>query len=124
MIYIFSDNANIQPNQDLTLLKTDRDFSRYILRVCLEDLMFVKNSPSYLHLKFSRSTMELFIATAKILYQDCLKSLITLMDRFDLETAYLVTECFKEVLIVLKTLYARKLAEFLKYLSMKLFKFH
>lgn len=116
---VFTDNIKDTLGEKIIEIQQSREFSRYILQVTSEKFVFIASAPSHLHLKHCTTTFSYFMQLSRLIYESAIKKLKTLLEVFDLKTAELASECFKNSIIVVDTIYDGKFLEFLRFVTRK-----
>jgi len=112
MIY-FSDSKIIINNEQSNLLRTNRKFNNFILKITIEHIINVRNQPAYMHIKYSKYYYNLIKNILKIIYENCIKKFTAFYNNFDETIGDLCMELFKELLITINCLYKYKFNELL-----------
>lgn len=114
---IHCDNFNSLPAEHTHSLRTNREFGRYILRVATNKIEGLRKQHEYCLVKHSSRLFKNLCECTKIVYTNCVVRIEELCGSFDVETAHLCIEYFKQSLITVDSIYAEKIEAFLKTLG-------
>ena len=98
-----------------TPLRSKVSLVRYVLEVAAVKCQQIRLEPSYKQLAHSKRTLKYLTDICKVVYERCIKRLPELWRDFDLKTASLATECFRQCLQTANETYKSKFeTDFLK----------
>uniref|UniRef100_A0A1B0GJY9 Uncharacterized protein n=2 Tax=Lutzomyia longipalpis TaxID=7200 RepID=A0A1B0GJY9_LUTLO len=117
-LIVIYEKANIYGStQHINSIRENREFHCHVLRITRDFIKDFSSQPEYKHVSHSRRLFMLLCSSSKILFEHCVKKLIPIMERFDVEAAMLGVESFKQCLITADSVYKRKLSEFLRFVT-------
>lgn len=113
----FSPDVSFATVEETAALRKNVEFNRYVLQVAVARMQTLPAQAEARHIKHSQSTFAQLAQITRIMYLQCVDQLAAISERFDVETAQLGVECFRECLHVAIQLYPRKVHQFLQTLS-------
>ncbi|XP_059610608.1 Fanconi anemia group I protein [Phlebotomus argentipes] len=117
LIIIYEKADIFGSTQQITSFRENRDFHCHVLKITRDFLRDFPSQPEYKHVAHSRRLLMLLCSCSKILFKNCVKNLIPIMERFDVEAAALGVESFKQCLITADVLYKKKLCDILRFIT-------
>jgi FANCI solenoid 3 len=108
---------NVNPNEALNEVKQNKDFVKFVISATSQKIQQLPTTPDYLKLKYSRSSFTAVKSISIVLYAELeLTKFEALHDRFDSDSVVALTEAFKNVIVVMDSIFnsSSKWQEFLK----------
>lgn len=102
------------PADQTEQLRQDNAFNEYLMTVTIAKLDEMHTAPSYLQIKYSKSSYTALCSTAQLVFRLYIKNCVDLLNDGKLNMACLSIDCFRKCLIVADFMYKRKFNEFLK----------
>lgn len=94
------------PNETINQIKQNKSFILFVLNSTSARIQQLPTAPDYLKLKYSRSSFAALKSISSTLYMELeLERFEALYDRFDADCAVTLAEAFKNVLIVMDSIY-------------------
>lgn len=91
-------------------LRSKVSLVRYVLKVASDKVEQLRLEPAYKQLAHSKRTLKYLTDICKVVYERCIKRLPSLWRDFDLKTASLAVECFRQCLQTANEIYKSKFA--------------
>ncbi|XP_058450886.1 Fanconi anemia group I protein [Malaya genurostris] len=111
---VFDDLTSSGPQQDLEALRTNRDFTLFVLKVSSEKLEALRHTPEYWQIKHSKRIFNHLCECGKTVFERCVKQTNQLAGNGNIQVALGAGECFRQALLTALDVYERKFAEFLR----------
>ncbi|XP_058815005.1 Fanconi anemia group I protein [Topomyia yanbarensis] len=117
---VFDDSTTHGTEQDVEGLRSNRDFSLFVLKVTSEKLEALRHAPEYWQIKHSKRIFTHLCECGKIIYDRCVKQTNQLCGNGNVQVALGAGECFRQALLTGLAVYERKFTEFLRLISCSL----
>lgn len=118
-IFLFlTRNVSFATPDQIRSLKSNREFQRYILKITCIKVQSLPALPEYRQIKHSQSAFMQLSHITQVIYENCLKQIPTMIERFDIILAQSTAECFYQCILVANQLYRRKIDKFLQTVGM------
>ncbi|GAB0097377.1 Fanconi anemia group I protein [Sergentomyia squamirostris] len=117
LIVIYEKAGIFGSTQQINAVRENREFHCHVLRIARDCIKDFPTQPDYKYVTNSRQLFVLLCSCSKILYENCVKKLFSVMERFDVEAGTLGVEAFKHCLMTTEAVYKRKLSEFLCFVT-------
>ncbi|KAL1398799.1 hypothetical protein pipiens_008679 [Culex pipiens pipiens] len=117
---VFDDSTAYATEEDLEALRSNRDFTQFVLRVATEKLEALRTTPEYWQIKHSKRIFHHLCECGKIAYDRCVKRTNELCSNGNVQVALAAVECFRQALLTALAVYERKFVDFLRMISCSL----
>lgn len=108
---MFSSRRDIVPfaaRHNTAPLRSHVALVRYVLEVAAAKVAQIRSEPAYKQLSHSKRTLKYVTDITKVVYERCIKRLPDLWRNFDMQTASLAMECFRQCLQTANEVYKSK----------------
>ncbi|XP_075166591.1 Fanconi anemia complementation group I [Haematobia irritans] len=98
--------------QDTQALRSKVSLVNYVLEVAAAKVSQIRLEPSYKQLSHSKRTLKYLTDITKVIYERCIKRLHDVWRNFDMQTASLAMECFRQCVQTANEVYKAKFQTF------------
>ncbi|XP_055541221.1 Fanconi anemia group I protein isoform X2 [Wyeomyia smithii] len=117
---IFDESTIYGPEHDLESLRSNREFTVFVLKVTSEKLEALRHTPEYWQIKHSKRVFNHLCECSKIVYDCVVKKTNELCGNGNILVALGGSESFRQALLTAQGVYERKFSEFLRLISCSL----
>ncbi|KAJ6650095.1 Fanconi anemia group I protein [Pseudolycoriella hygida] len=111
---IYLDEVPYATSNQLYPVRRNLDFGCYVVQVAALKVEKLYKDPQNRQLRYSKSAFRNLCSVTKLIFENCVRNLPHIIEKFDLTFAELSVELFCQCLTAADILFKRKLNEFLK----------
>lgn len=112
--YFHSERVSFTSDVQSAPLRSNRNLVRHITQTATIHIEYLRSQPEYRQITHSKRIFQNLTEITRLLYERCIKRLPKLWSDFEVTSACLSAECFRQCLLTVDSLYKRKFDAFLK----------